>query len=509
MPIPRKQVKAAGPKTTSTHSGNGGDVKIEQQSTDSVENNMDVDTLIDPEDVSHGSTHSMGKLTAGAKPKSKTSAKVDQQNVGTIDNDEDPAEGVLPTKSVTTAETDEQNVGTLDNDEDPAAGVLPTKSIESSLESEDGEDGEGMEIGEDEEVEASFEIENDELDPEDLENNNGVQQTLEEADVEGEDSDEDWNTEEDDTMSDIAEDEAAETEEPVDAPEAEDEPVGEALPLLDVDETPDTDTKEVAYAAFGTRLLVIRANRIIASMTKKMATASDRADIYLSDQFQEVVASEIQKKGLRKGLKSMGFALATVNVSKASVVNTRVRLEANKLTAAVRKVAQTKEQAFQQSLTIAAVGINRRFFKDVEIELKAHLEQEFKQLGVRGADKIIGHAFATFGPAYAKSIVELASKIAEMPQESRNGYVAALDLTSEDAEAADEDVVPVGFGGGDADNNEDFEDEFEDDTVEGSMTLASPGYRNTVKASPMAAGKLSVAASAILSGELPLSTTMR
>lgn len=474
MPIKQRLAKVAAKASTSTHDGNEEKLKIEEQAEDGVTNHMTAERLTDPEDLTSGSTHSMAKIKASL-----------QQNVGTIDNDVDPAAGVLEN-----AATEEQNVGMLDHDEDPAEGYLENADTTTVNEDEMS----GGPSGEDQ-VEATFEVEGEE----DLENNN--EHTPLEADA---DEDEWENADEDDTMSDIADDEASEPEVEEEQIEVEDMPAkGEELALLDVDEVPDDDTSAVAFASFGTRLMVIRANRIIATMTKKMAASTGRADVYLSDQFQEVTASELEKKGLRKGLKAMGFALAKVNVSKDSAINARVQLAVSKTTAAVRKVTATKEAAFQQSLTIAAVGINRRYFADQQNELKAHLETELQRAGVRGGNKIVQHAFAQFGPAYAKTIVELATKIAAMPQDSRDGFVTALDLTSEDMDVPEEEVVPVGVEGPGMDNNaEDIGDEFEDDTV--TASLASPGYRIQTKASVMPAGSVSLAASAILSGERPL-----
>lgn len=453
MPIKKRLAQVAATKSGSTHGGNDEKLKIEEGDHKTM-NHMAVDTLTDPEDYTGGSTHT--SVTAAAE-------------------------------SV--------NVSTLPNDEDPAAGYLENAAADEE------------ELDDEEEVDASFDVDEEDA----LTNNNGPTPLTAEEGEEGDDAPmaDDWDAPppdaEEDAEEDIEDAEESTGEEEEAAPmEPEDmAPEGEDLPLLDVDETSDTEVKDVAFASFGTRLMVIKANRIIATMTQRMAIASNRNDVYLTEQFQEVTASELAKKGLRKGLKSMGFALAKVNVSKQAVVNARVTLQASKQTAAVRKVTATKEAAFQQSLTIAAVGINRRYFNDVPNELKAHLETELQRAGMRGGAKVLQRAFAAYGPAYAKAIVELANKISEMPQESRDGFVSALDLTSEDMDT--EDVMPMGeeAEAHHGEEDEDDFDEYEQDTIESSLATAGT-YRKSVTASVAPAGHYSLAASAILNGDKPL-----
>ena len=289
------------------------------------------------------------------------------------------------------------------------------------------------------------------------------------------------------------EEEVEETDEPVEVEG------GEEMPILDVDNTDDTSC-DMAFASLGTKLMVIRANRIIATMTKRVATAGNREDVYLSDQFQEVTASEVAKQGLRKGLTSMGFVLATVNVGSNEVLNKRVAAKASVQASTIRKVQKDNTDAFNQSLAIAAVGINRRFFKDVDNTLAASLEQSLTQAGVRGGSRLVSQAFSEHGPAYAKMIVSLANKLSAMPQELRDTYVAALDMTSEDA--GEENLYEEGGVDG-----EDFGEDFADapdfvETASVTASLSNPGHK--VKSLPK--GSLSVQAHSILNGDAPLFT---
>lgn len=496
MPILNKaQTKRKVSASTSTHKGNEVDL-LEDESGSEVGNNMSVDTLIDPEDFTGGSTHySNGEPSHPTFASSKKRVKANEN-----------ADGDQGGSSLNPGST---NVSTIDNLTDPDQGYIGATDMDDI----DPDMDDDVDFGAEDPDQSNPEDDDDQFtgtDPDDgttvasdteLKNSMGVS-TLEASDEE----DEDWDAapagDDEDLEDDLAEEDEESGNGGVAIEDVQDEPeeasTDEDVSILDVDETPDNDVEDVAFATAGTRLLAIKANRIIASMTGRMAIASGRNDVYLTDQFQEVTAMQIKQMGLRNGLKSMGFTLAKVTLAKASVLKAQVQKEVHKTTAAVRKVNAEKEKAFEQSLAIASVGINRRLFKNAENPLKAHLEGEFRRLGIRGAGRILAHAFAEHGPAYAKQVIELAKKISAMPEEVRDSYVDALDMDTGVADEPEEDMVPIGA---DLDGDDDLEDEgFGGDTVEAA--LARPGTR--IQASAAANGKYSVTANEILNGKRPL-----
>ncbi len=518
MPI-NKEVRAKA-TSGSTHGESGTtSIKVEQGDVE-ITNHMSADTLIEPEDDKPGSTHT--SITAKAAGTKTAAARIKANSAEDAEMEDGPDAG-----------DDEDNDGLDDDMEDDVTASFGVGDEEVAV-------GEGDTSGDDvtnnnQATELSADA--DDLSGDDdagLDDLGGDDTGTGDVGADGSGDDLDWDSPpSDDDMgdgSDIIDDsiaigdagegsdiEAADIDDDLDAADtgigAIDESAvgGESLPLVDVDETPDDDVQNVAFASFGTNLMVIRANRIIATMNKRVAASVDKADVYLSDQFQEVVASEMGKKGLRAGLAKMGFVMARVNVSKSAVINARVQKETQKVTAGVRKVQASKEAAFTQSVAIAAVGINRQFFKDTPNELKASLEAELTAAGVRSPHKLLSRVFAAHGPAYAKSIIELATKISAMPQDSRDGYVAALDMTNDNAEPMDDSELAddigaegVDMSGGD---DVDFIDDM-DDSSEVSASLASPGFANrrtplTATVSHKATG-YSVQAHAVLSGERPL-----
>ncbi len=482
-----------------------------------VENNMFVDTLIDPEDYdAAGSTHFPNEETSHpvlASKKGKTKVKAsdleegcdeggsplnpDSNNVSTIDNLTDPDQGYIGAADMEDIDPD------MDDDVD--LGVDDPDSTEG-MEDPDITFGPGDEDSSTEEASISGDDLTNAMKVSPLKASDDNAAALQSFDEDFQEDDED------DGMDDDSDLEADDNPEPVEAEDTHsmDEPEEvagneEDVSILDVDETPDNEVEDVAFATAGTRLLCIKANRIIASMTGRMAINSGRNDVYLTDQFQQVTAMQIEKRGLRAGLKSMGFALAKVNMAKQSLLKAQVAKQVQASVAASRKVVAEKEQAFEQSLAIAAVGINRRMFKAAENPLRAHLEGEFRRMGIANSlsQRVLATAFSEHGTAYAKQVIELAKKISAMPEQVRDGYVEALDLDSGEFDTQDEDMQPIGA---EVVDDSDIEDEFGEPIGATSVhaALAQPGVplRNQprTKISAAASGKYSLALNSFLNG---------
>lgn len=295
----------------------------------------------------------------------------------------------------------------------------------------------------------------------------------------------------------------------------------DVMDLIDVDGTEDTGD-DIAFASLASVVHVIKGSRIVASMGKKQAVKAGVEDMYMSDEFHEVVANQVDKDGLRKGLKSMGFVMARVNVTSSKVINKRVEAKAAKVSAAVRADKAQYDAVLEQSLAIAATGMAKQYFKGVQNPLKAAMVQELETMGVRGASRLVAGIFARAGIPFTKELVATAKRISAMPQELRNSTAAALDMISDDAELEDEDDHEVEA---EADEGDDFEDGMDEEFIDDieaptslEAALSRPIHRRaqTVSASkaqpssydvgalltPRDKTKLSAAAQAVLSGNL-------
>ncbi|QDH83602.1 hypothetical protein [Achromobacter phage Motura] len=450
----------------------------------------------------------------------------ESHNVSTIDNDINPAEGYLedaepeialnspgavagPLVEANLGDEDE-NAADMDESEDAgiAYGAGEVQPVPGDPNIPDAGEIDAQE-NIDEFLSAAAEDFEDDAEPE-----------AEDDEFDMGDTDGDWDAEEEIDLpvgdavgqGDLSADVEEEGEEiTIDAPV--DEAEGN-FSVMDLDGMDDTEVESCVFASVGSRLLVLKANRVIATLGKKQAVKARCADVYLSDNFQDVTTVAMQRAGIRAGLKSMGFALSTINIAKSDAINRRVEARVQKTTAAVRQVAGAKDKAMEQCLAIASVGINRRYFKDQTNELAASLIANLQQCGIRNANRVVNSAFATHGISYAKSIVTLASKLAAMPETTRTQFAAALDLIDDEGDFVESEVEDEEFGEDVPDMQADadgFEGEAEDfDEVEqflpASITasLARPGNAR-VSGGYGRANATSLEAHAILAGDAPLS----
>jgi hypothetical protein len=285
-------------------------------------------------------------------------------------------------------------------------------------------------------------------------------------------------------------------------------PAGDQMSILDVDGADDSP-EDVVFANVGSSVKVIKANRIIASMSKIVAAKNGHEDMYMSEQFATVTEIEMAKHGVRAGLTKMGFVFATVNVGKAEVLNKRVEAKAQKLTAGIRAEAEAQFDVLEQALAIAAVGINKGFFKNQSNELRAALETELTAAGVRGHQKMLASVFATKGIDFAKSILTVAKQVAVMPEETRATFVAALDMVGDegmfgDASSPDfQSQITAGHAEDDEFAQDVYDDGASPSSVQAALLRPATNIRSRSEVSAKATG-YSVSAAAILSGKAPL-----
>ena len=242
--------------------------------------------------------------------------------------------------------------------------------------------------------------------------------------------------------------------------------------LVDVDCVDDSECDDLLFASIDGTKHVIKSNRIIASMTADSAKVCGCDDVYLDDDFDEAVVSECEAKGLRAGLRAMGFTLATVKIKSSAQLNASVARATADVKAQMLKAQDKRNEVMKQALALAAVGLNRNMFKDYENTLRSELTAKFESLGVRGASRVVKAAFAEHGIDYANKLLVIANEIADLPEETRDGLAAQLDMTNE----PDEEIMadPNLYGDPVVGEGEDDEDEAVD-SVEAAL-------RNPLKA---------------------------
>jgi hypothetical protein len=526
--LERKRRVTAAQDSTSLHFPNL-ETKKADDDGQKLENNFSAsDLLIDPDDDS-GSTHftnnekyseKTNRIHSAAKKPAKKKVKAGMEDDSwdpteedpdaTFTEEDDPDSGVVEASDESDLEGDGEGVPGdtqhIPNDVDPTKGYITTGNADEFDEDEDEtvdasfEDEEQVELTDAEAPQQSLLQVDEEWDP---------SETVADAD---EFSDEDDGSQ-DETSDELDTDEDDESEQlELDAAAKSRVSAGDEMPLVDVDGT-DDEGDDVMFATAGLKLHALKGNRIVASMYKKHAVKAGQEDVYLSDEFQDVTYAEMSKHGLRAGLQKMGFALATVNVSKNDTINKRVQAKAQSVTAAVRRQASGRDSVMAQCLAIAAVGINRQGFQGVKNELRASLIDELENAGVRGAKTLVRQVFAAHAVDYSKSMLTLATKLSGMPEVARNAIAASLDMTDEseldDEEDLNGDAAAPDFQAEFADSaDEDFAEEMEDE-IEEPQTLHAALARPLMKTRATASNrsqkeqtKASASAQAVLAGKI-------
>lgn len=239
--------------------------------------------------------------------------------------------------------------------------------------------------------------------------------------------------------------------------------------LVDIDGIKDSED-DLVFASVGDMKMAIHANRIIATINEDSAKQLSADDVYLDDAYDEATMAEVKSVGLRAGLRRMGYTLATVTVKSSAQVKANVARLTASATAEMKAKVEARDKVMQDSLILAAVGLNRNIFKDYENTLRNELVASLQNAGVRNASRIVRTAFEKYGTDYSKKLMTIASNIADLPEETRDGLASQLDMTME----ADEDVM--------ADPNL-YGDPVTEAENECSMASVEAALRNPIKAS--------------------------
>jgi hypothetical protein len=256
--------------------------------------------------------------------------------------------------------------------------------------------------------------------------------------------------------------------------------------LADALECDDT-TAGVAFTASAGRLIVLKGHVAIASLTK--ANAKENADMIFSSVYHTAVEHQIKKFGLRAGLNAMGFSMVRVpTLSKATVARKVQQLQQ----ASVNK-DKAREKVFASSFAIAAAGLSRGRWKGYENSLRAAVEQQLTMAGVKNARVVAARIFEQHAVPFSKSLLELASKLSAMSEDTRNEMAESLEMTTEASESVAPEI-----------QHEDAQEASPELTVDARLmstaALLRPSTARNIQATASAFGT----AQAILDGTAPL-----
>lgn len=214
--------------------------------------------------------------------------------------------------------------------------------------------------------------------------------------------------------------------------------VDELTDVVDIEAMDDADVEDIEFVEMPDETVIaLKANRVIATLTKRAAIRAKLESIYTQPQFEAAARLEMKKHGLRAGLKNAGFTLSSYKISAKKALNLKVQASVKKLAASANKFKKEQREAMVQATAIACMGLNRGAFKGYKNELRAELVKNLRQAGLVNAERVVSAAFASKGVDYLRTVLALATKVQAMPEEVRDGFVEQLDMTEDQIEAAE------------------------------------------------------------------------
>lgn len=209
-------------------------------------------------------------------------------------------------------------------------------------------------------------------------------------------------------------------------------------------------------------------------------SAAKHHEVFDTPTYGRAVAAAIKELGATEAMAEMGFTQIeqSVNVEQhlADQVEQQVQQKLGEVTAAAKASADQFVDRFISALSIAAVGINRNFFKGLANPTKNALISSLSAAGVRDAGTLVDRVYQVNQDQYNKMLVAKASEICQKPIEIQNQLADAVADTNVEYAAESSSVSSV------EDRLENF----------GTTVIKSQQIESTSKAQDIASTRLSV-----------------
>jgi hypothetical protein len=241
--------------------------------------------------------------------------------------------------------------------------------------------------------------------------------------------------------------------------------------MMDVDlmdSAEDVPLEELSLVWIRDKLAIATANQIIATLSE--ADAGKNADIMQTQEFATSIGFSIEKEGLAKTCKSFGFKPVIAKLSIKKLVEAKVKAEmASKAKELDEKLTAVADD-FGQATEIAAAGVVKNFWNNVQDPLKAAMIAELSSVGIRSPNKLVDRVWEVNASKLLRIIIDKAKELSAKSETARNELAEILDSvkyvpTKVTAEAEDDSDTE--------DEEKEDDDEDGEDTVESRLSAAA------------------------------------
>ncbi len=150
--------------------------------------------------------------------------------------------------------------------------------------------------------------------------------------------------------------------------------------------------------------------------------------VFASGHFQQLVLDAVASAGLVNGLRACGFAGVTVSVPVKQAINSAVAAAQATAEAEAAKARAEHAELFTQSVSMAAVALNKNFFSERRNPLRAAIIDSCVNSGMSlaAATGVADSAMAVAGTDYAGELLDLTEKFMKDPPELRAAMASAI-----------------------------------------------------------------------------------
>lgn len=175
---------------------------------------------------------------------------------------------------------------------------------------------------------------------------------------------------------------------------------------------------------------VMVANKPVATMHKSRASAEVKEIFSNNYLLESSLIEAVEKEGMSKAVVSaFGIVPLVLKVKASDVINKAVNDRVAEIEQDYKEKEEGLDEAYEQSLGMAAVGINRGTFADCDNVLAEDIIENLENVGVEDAREIVESSFKNRGEDYLRTIVakaaEFKGKSAEVRNEIANTILAS------------------------------------------------------------------------------------
>lgn len=173
--------------------------------------------------------------------------------------------------------------------------------------------------------------------------------------------------------------------------------------------------------------------------TLKADAKPELAGVFDKKSFATSILHMAGTEGVAQALKSYGFESSVIKVPMSPVMSALVKKGVQTQVQELSTKTAELSESMKQCLSIAAVGLNKGFWRSKSNPLKVAMAQALASLNVSNPNRMVANIWSSAGDAYVKTLLEAALELSSKSAEYRNELSASLQDMGIQVEAGTEE----------------------------------------------------------------------